>query len=152
MLIRIIPVFAVAFLFLAGCDKSADETTKSVAKAREEAGQEVTKAQQAATEIENNANEKLAEAQQDYAESDTSARAKLSKAESEAMISKAQADLDVAMAAAEGSHRIAVEKCGLLTGVDKNACLSTADAAFTADKASIIAQRDMTLVQAEHHD
>jgi len=68
------------------------------------------------------------------------------------MISKAQANFDVALAEAEGLHNFAIEKFGALKGVDKTACLSTADAAFTANQATITADRDAALVQADHHD
>lgn len=152
MLNRIIPVIALAALLMAGCDKSATDTSEDVAKARENASQDVSKAQQDANKTEKKANEKVAAAQQDYAETDASAHAKLTAVESEAMIKSAHADFDVAMAAAEGRHKIAKEKCGASEGVDNKACLSTADATFAAEKADIIAHRDEALVQAEHHD
>jgi len=151
MLNRMIPVIAIAVLFIAGCDKSATDTSKNVTKARADASQDVDEAMQDARETEHKADEKVADAQQAYAKTDATARAKLTKAESEAMITKAHADFKVSMAAAEGRNKIEVEKCGASEGVDKKACLSTADATFTADKASITANRDAVLVKAEHH-
>lgn len=152
MIYRLIPLVAIAVMLLTGCDNSASETSKNVTQAREDASQDVTEAKQGAEKIEDKANEKVADAQYAYAKTDATARAKLTEAESEAMISKAQADFDVALAEAEGLYHIAIEKCGAFKGVDKKACLSTADATFTAHQAAVTADRDVALVQAEHHD
>jgi vacuolar-type H+-ATPase subunit H len=152
MMNRFIPLVAVAVLLLAGCDKTPTETSNDVAEARKEASQDVSEARQDASKIEDKADAKVAAAQDVYARTDETARAKLTRAESEAMISKAHADFDVALVEANGRHDIAIEKCGQFTGVDKTACLSTADADFTAEQAAITATRDAVLVQAEHHD
>lgn len=95
------------------------------------------------------ANDKLVDAQTDYARADDAARAKLTVVESQTMSKKAKADFDVAIAKAEGRHDIATEKCGALSGVDKTACISAADASFAAEQADATARRDQTLVQAE---
>lgn len=152
MINRFIPLVAVAVLLLAGCDKTPTESAKDVAEARKEASQDVSEARQDAGKIEDKADQKVAAAQDAYAKTDETARAKLTQAESEAMISKAHADFDVAMVEANGRHAIAIEKCGQFTDVDKTACLSTADADFAAEQAAVTASRDAILVQAEHHD
>ena len=68
------------------------------------------------------------------------------------MVTSAQAEFDGASTQADGRHNIAREKCDALAGVDKDACLSTAKAAFADEQAAITATRDAALVAAEHHD
>ena len=92
------------------------------------------------------------DAQQAYAESDEIAAKKLTKVESDAMIKTANADFDVASAEAKGGYDVAKEKCDALNGVDKTACLSTADATLAANQAEATAIRDAALVSAEHHE
>ena len=147
MMKQLIPIVAVAALLLAGCNESPSETSKDVTKATEEASQDVSEARQDAGKTENKSEEKVIDAQQKYARTDANAREKLTDVESEAMAAGAKADFDVAKAEAEGRHNIAVEKCGALEGVDKKACLSTADANFAADEAAATAVRDTALAQ-----
>lgn len=149
MIIRLVPIIALAAVLLGGCNESATETSKDVSQAREKASEDVSAAQKEAMKDENKAERKVAEAQQDYAETRAGAQGDLSEAEAEAMATMAKADFDVAMAEIEGRHNIATEKCGVLKGVEKDSCVSTADAAFEADKAIAIANRDAILVQAE---
>lgn len=149
---RLMPIVVLAALFSAGCDNKPTDTTKNVSEARKEASQDVKAARQDAAKIESEASQKVDAAQNAYAKTDANAREKLSEAEAEAMITKAKAEYDVALAAAEGRYAIAKEKCGALTGVDNKACLSTAEATYTAEKAMITAERDSALVLADRHD
>jgi vacuolar-type H+-ATPase subunit H len=147
MMNQLIPVVAVMALLLAGCKESASETSKDVTQAREEASQEVSEARQDADRTENKSEEKVIDAQQEYSKTDANAREKLTEVESDAMANQAKADFEVAKTEAEGRHNIAVEKCGALEGVDKKACVSTADANFAADEAAATAIRDNALAQ-----
>jgi len=149
---RLIPIAAVAVLMLSSCQESPSDTSKDVAKAQEEAAQKVDAARKDADKTAAKANEQVADAKAEYAKTDANAQKVLSKAESEAMIKTANADFDVAVAEAEGRNKVAKEKCDALKGVDKDACLSSAEAALAADKASATARRDETLVAAEHHE
>jgi vacuolar-type H+-ATPase subunit H len=151
MLKRLIPLLALLALTLASCDKTPSETSKDVGQAREEASQDVSEARQDASKTTNKAEEKVMDAEQAYAKTDAGARAKLTAAESQAMVTRANADFDVAMAETEGRHAIAIEKCGALEDVSKDACLSTAHAAFEADKAAATAKRDAALVEADQY-
>lgn len=147
MINRLIPIVAVAALLLAGCNEAPSETSKDVTQAREDASQDVSEARQDASKKESKSEEKVIDAAQAYAKTDANAREKLTAVESEAMASGAKADFDVAMAEAEGRHEIATEECGGLQGVDKTACVSTADANFAADEAAATAIRDTALAQ-----
>lgn len=149
MMIRLIPILALAALLLGGCNESASETAKDVSQAREKASTDMSTAQKDANKAENMADQKVAAAQQDYVETKAGAQSKLNKVEADAMVTVAKADFDVAMADLEGRHLIATEKCGMLKGAEKTACLSTADAALAADQAIATANRDAILVQAE---
>ena len=55
------------------------------------------------------------------------------------------------MAKAKGIADVAKEKCGVLDGAEKSACLSAAEATFEASKAKAIAERDAVLVTAAHN-
>lgn len=149
MMIRLIPLVTVAALLLAGCDKSASETSKDVQKARQEASEDVSAARQEASKKETKATEKVTAAQHDYDKANASAHEELSETESEAMITMAKADFDVAMTEAEGRHSISIEKCDMLNGVDKKACVSSADAKLAVEKAKATADRDAILVKAD---
>jgi vacuolar-type H+-ATPase subunit H len=148
MLYRLFLTAMIAMLALAGCNKTPAETSKDVAVAREKASEEVSEARQDASKSENAAIDKVVDARQAYAKTDASARAKVIEAESDAIRTMANADFDVAIAEAKGRHDIGTGKCGVLGGVEKTACLSTADAAFKADEANATADRDASLVEA----
>jgi hypothetical protein len=124
----LIPIAAVAVLMLTSCKENASDTAKDVAKAQEEAAQKVDAARKDADKTAAKANEQVADAKADYAKTEAGAQKVLSKAESEAMIKTAHADFDVAIAEAEGRNKVAKEKCDALKGVDKDACLSAAEA------------------------
>jgi len=147
MMNRLIPIVAVGALLLAGCNESPSETAKDVTQAREKAGQEVSEARQDASKTASKSEDKVMDAQQEYAKTDANAREKLTDVESQAMTAQAKADFDVAKTEAEGRHNIAVEKCGALEGVDKTACVSTADANFAAEVAAATANRDEAMAQ-----
>jgi len=149
---RLVPLAVLAALFLAACNETPSETDEDVTQAREEASENISDARQDAIEAENEAAENVVDARQQYTETDSDAREDLTEAEADAMIKKAEADFDVAMAEAEGRHEIATEKCGVLDGVEEEACLSSAHAKFEAEKALAIANRDATLVAAAQHD
>ncbi|MDZ4729886.1 MAG: hypothetical protein SH820_08095 [Xanthomonadales bacterium] len=149
MIIRLVPIIALVMLLLGGCSESATETSKDVGQAREKARDDVSAAQKDAVKDEDKAEHKVAEAQQDYAETRADAQGNLNQVEADAMVTRANADYDVALAEMEGQHRIAIEKCDALKDVEKDSCVSTADATFEADKARAIANRDAILVQAE---
>lgn len=147
MITRMITIVAMAALLLSACDESASKTSKDVTQARVEASQDSSEARQEASQVESKSVDKVVDAQQAYAKTDAKARQKLTQVESEAMIAGAKADFDVAKTKAEGSLNIAMEKCGALKGVDKTACLSTADANFTAEVAAATADRDTVIAQ-----
>jgi len=66
------------------------------------------------------------------------------------MVSTANADFKVASTEARGRNDVAKSKCGLLDGVEKTACISTADATLAANQADATAIRDAALVNAAH--
>lgn len=142
-------IATIAALSLVGCNKTPAETSQDVTEAREKASQDVSEARQDAGKTEAKAVEKVADARDAYAKTDASARAKVTEVESDALTTLAKADFEVAIAEAKGAYDIGTEKCGVLGGVEKNACLSTADAAFKAEEAIAIANRDASLVAAD---
>lgn len=146
--IRLAPIVALTALMLAGCNKTPSETSKDVSQAREEAAEDVSEARQDANRTENKVEEKVVDAQQDYAKTDANARAKLNEVQSEGHSKTAKADFDVAIAKAKGIEDVAKQKCGVLGGAEKNACLSTAAATYEASKADATAKRDAALVAA----
>jgi len=152
MIIRLLPILALAALLVGGCSKSPSETSKDVAKAREKASQDVTAAQKDASKTESKTDLKVAEAEMDYSKTEDGAHDKLNQVESEAMAKMAAAEFDVAMAEAKGRHNIETKKCGVLKDVEKTACLSAADATLAAEKATATANRDAHLVAADHHE
>jgi len=147
MIIKLIPIVAVAALLLTACDESPSKTSKDVTQARAEASQNVSEARQEADKIERTSSDKVVDAQQAYTKTATTARQKLTKVESEALAAGANAEFEVANTEAEGRHNIAVEKCGALKGADKTACASTADANFAAEVAAATARRDTALAE-----
>ena len=152
MMNRMIPIAAFAALMLTGCQETSSDTAKDVAEARQDAAEDSAEARHDANDDVAQADDKVADAQQAYANADEGALRKLTKVESEAMIEKAKAAFDVASTEASGRHKVAKEKCGALTGVDKDACLSTADATLAAEQAAATASRDAALVDAANHE
>jgi hypothetical protein len=68
------------------------------------------------------------------------------------MIKTAHADFEIASAQANGRADVARQACGSMSGVDKDACVSKADAILAAELAQATANRDATLVAAEHRE
>lgn len=151
MMNRLIPIAAIAALLMAGCEKSPTENAREVDEARDSAALNVDEARKDAGKTQDKTQAKVAEAQDDYAKTAASANRQLSVVEAEAMRKNAEAALEVATAEAEGRQSIAREKCGVLEGAEKDACLSSADALLASDQASAIAARDAILVEAERH-
>jgi hypothetical protein len=98
------------------------------------------------------ADARAADAERANARADAVASNALTRAESDAMIKTANANFDVARTTAVGYYDIEKEKCDALTGVVKDACISTADATFTASELAAISTRDAALVAAEFHE
>jgi len=151
-MLKFIPIVAMAALLIVGCNKTPSETSKDVTEAREKAGQDVSEARQDANKTESKAEEKVIDAQQEYAKTDATARAKLTEVQSEALTTSAKAEFDVAITEAKGIEDIAKQKCGVLAGAEKNACLSTAAATYAASEADATARRDAALVAAAHNE
>jgi hypothetical protein len=151
MMTRMIPIAAIAALLMVGCEKSPSGSAAAVDEARSDAAANTSSAREDATAKSVKADTKVATATQDYVETRGEAAAKLSKVESEAMITKAKADLEVATALADGRHSVALEKCEVLDGAQKNACVSAADAAHALERSEAIALRDKALLRAEQH-
>ncbi|HVF35956.1 MAG TPA: hypothetical protein VND91_11595 [Candidatus Saccharimonadia bacterium] len=145
-------IASVAVLMLAACRETPTETASDVAKAQEEAARESSEARREARESVAEADADVAEAARAHDAAGEATRKKLSAVEAEAMIEHANASYDVAIAETEGRHAVATEACDALTGVDKEACVSTADATLAAERASATATRDAALVDAAHHD
>jgi hypothetical protein len=152
MNIRLIPLAAAIALLLAACQETPSATAEDVAVAQQGASKESAAARDDASEQVAVADADVAKAQRDYAQANATARKKLTEAESAAMIETANADYDVAIVDAEGRDRVARERCDALSGVAKEACLSTADATLAAEKSAATAKRDQELVDAAYHD
>jgi hypothetical protein len=109
-------------LVLAGvsaCDsaKSPDKVQNDVASAQSKASSEVTDAKQAAVK-------------------DTdSAQAKMNEKGTDLNNVNAQGNYDVAMAKADGEHKISTAKCDAVSGDAKKACKDQADAQYDLAKA-----------------
>lgn len=152
MMNHLLPIATISMLLLVGCEKSANESVKAVDKARDNAAVTVDAARQDADKIEDRADKKVAAAQQAYVETNEAAFDKLSVVEAEAMSRKAQAEFEVASAEATGHHAVAKQKCDVLAGARRDACLSGADAVLSSEQALAVASRDAALVQAEDHE
>jgi hypothetical protein len=141
-------LLAVASMLTAGCQ---DSTSKDVAEARVDAAKDVANAREKAGVAVAKANEKVSDARVDYADKEHAARHTLTEVESEAMIKRAHAAYSVATTHVDGNYDIAQEECKSLSGVDKTACISAADATRAADQAQVTAVRDSALVAADNH-
>ncbi len=149
MNVKLIPIAIATALLFAGCQESQSDTAKDVAEARTEARKDSNEARQDASESAQEANKDVAQAGQTYGEKTDAARANLTEAEADAMRVNARSAYDIAVTDADGRHEIAKQKCDALTGTDKDACVSAADAALAADKANAEANRDATLASAD---
>lgn len=147
---RFVPIAAVAALLIAGCNETPYETSEDVTEARKDASENLSEAREEASQTENRVEENVADARHEYARTDANAREELTEAQTEALRKTAKADFDVAITEATGIRDVAKEKCGVLDGAEKTACLSAADATFAASKAKAIADRDAALVAVAH--
>jgi hypothetical protein len=150
MLNRLVPIIILAAFVLAGCQETSSDTSKDVADARKDAQENVQEAREEKDRVVARTSEDVAAARRTYSDSADDARSKLTAVEAEAMIKTAHADYDIASAQANGRAEIEKQKCGALTGVRRDACLSSAEARLQADLAEIAATRDAVLVSAEN--
>lgn len=152
MMKKLIPAAVLAALMLTACQETPQETAKDVSAARQDAAKDVKEAREDKREDVAEANAEVAGARQDFEQDSNAAMKKLTAAEAEAMVKTANANYDIAIAQISGRADVARQACGAMTGVEKDACLSNAEATFEAEKAAAIAQRDEVLVAAEHHE
>lgn len=148
MIYRPIAVALICTFALAACQQTPADTAKDVTQARQSAAENNQDANTQANQDRAKAEEDVAAAQAAIAATDENAEKKLTAAESDARMVAVNAKYDVAMTEAKGRHEVANEKCGAETGIRKDACLSTSDAAFAAEAAAITADRDAELVAA----
>lgn len=149
-----LPLILITFSVLglgSGCQETANANAADVAEVRAEADKDIDDAHDQAEKEVAEADKDVMAARDDYDASAEKAGAKLSASESEAMVVRAHANFDIDIAEAGGRHDIAKEGCGILTGVEKEACFSTVDAKHAAEEADATATRDASLVAAEYH-
>lgn len=105
---------------MAGCDnaKSPDAVSKDVAAAQEKRASEV------------------ADAKQDAAKDENKAAAKVDDKTNDLNNASAKGAYDVAMAQADGDHKVAIQKCDALSGDAQKACKDQADAKYDLAKAN----------------
>lgn len=105
---------------LSGCNKakSPDTVAKDVATAQDKQASEV------------------ADAKQDAAKSEDKAEAKVDEQTSDLNNANAKGAYDVAMAQADGDHKVASQKCEGLSGDSQKACKDQADAKYDLAKAN----------------
>jgi hypothetical protein len=105
---------------VAGCNnaKSPDAVSKDVAMAQEKRASEV------------------ADAKQDAAKDENKAAAKVDDKANDLGNANAKGAYDVAMAQADGDHKVAIQKCDGLSGDPQKACKDQADAKYDLAKAN----------------
>ena len=110
---------AVTIALLAGCDnaKSPDSVATDVAAAQQKAANEV------------------ADAQKDASKEVDAAAAKVNDKSAELDNASAKGAYEIAMAKADGDHRVAVEQCKALSGDAQRKCKDVAEADYAANKA-----------------
>ncbi|MDO9319814.1 MAG: hypothetical protein Q7V56_16685 [Gammaproteobacteria bacterium] len=148
---KIIPITAIAFLTLTGCQETPSETAEDVAEAREDAAQDITSTRQDANQTVNNAQRDVVDARQDLVRTDRNAVNEVTEAEAEVMIKTAHANYDVIKAEAEGRNEVAKERCGAFTGASKDSCVSEAEMTLASSMAAATSDRDAALLAAERH-
>jgi hypothetical protein len=109
-----------AVTIMAGCNnaKSPDSASKDVASAQEKRASEV------------------ADAKQDAAKDENKAAAKVDDKSNDLNNANAKGAYDVAMAQADGDHKVAIQKCEALSGDTQKACKDQADAKYDLAKAN----------------
>jgi hypothetical protein len=105
---------------MAGCNnaKSPDAVSKDVATAQEKRASEVSSAKQ------------------DAAKDENKAAAKVDDKANDLNNASAKGAYDVAMAQADGDHKVATQKCEALSGDTQKACKDQADAKYDLAKAN----------------
>jgi hypothetical protein len=105
---------------MSGCNnaKSPDAVSKDVATAQEKRASEV------------------ADAKQDAAKDENKAAAKVDDKANDLNNASAKGAYDVAMAQADGDHKVAIQKCDALSGDAQKACKDQADAKYDLAKAN----------------
>ena len=85
-----------------------------------------------------------AEVQQNVADAQQDANKKVASESADANKDASKNAYDVAMAKADGDHKVATEKCEAMSGKDQKACKDQADAAYKMDQANAEAERART--------
>lgn len=118
LMLSIVALLAVAAA--SGCDhaKSPDAVANDVAAAQAKRASEV------------------ADAKQDAAKDDNKAEAKVDDKTADLNNVSAKGSYDVAMAQADGDHKVALQKCDALSGDSQKACKDQADAKYDLAKAN----------------
>ncbi|HEY2779266.1 MAG TPA: hypothetical protein VGI90_00715 [Steroidobacteraceae bacterium] len=113
-------VAALAITIMAGCNgaKSPDSVSKDVASAQEKRASEVS------------------DAKRDAAKDENKAAAKVDDKSNDLNNANAKGAYDVAMAQADGDHKVAIQKCEALSGDAQKACKDQADAKYDLAKAN----------------
>jgi hypothetical protein len=117
----LIPLVALLTVtIMSGCNnaKSPDAVSKDVATAQEKRASEV------------------ADAKQDAAKDENKAAAKVDDKANDLNNASAKGAYDVAMAQADGDHKVAIQKCDALSGDAQKACKDQADAKYDLAKAN----------------
>ncbi len=117
----LVPVIALLFAAaVSGCNnaKSPDAVAKDVAAAQAKRASEV------------------ADAKQDAAKDANSAEAKVDDKTNDLNNVNAKGAYDVAMAQADGDHKVALQKCDAVSGDAQKACKDQADAKYDLAKAN----------------
>jgi hypothetical protein len=111
---------ALAITIMAGCNnaKSPDSVSKDVAAAQEKRASEV------------------ADAKKDASKDENKAAAKVDDKSNDLNNANAKGAYDVAMAQADGDHKVAIQKCEALSGDAQKACKDQADAKYDLAKAN----------------
>lgn len=153
MNLRMIPLtLAVSLALVAGCKESSSETSRDVAEARVEAAESNDDAREDAAGDMADASGELAEARQDYREAEGDAHDDLNASESEAMVAAAHARYDVMHTAAQGRHKVAMERCdGMARGEERDACETEADGVLAVGESEAEQARDEALLAASRH-
>jgi hypothetical protein len=118
LMLSIVALLAVAAA--SGCDhaKSPDAVANDVAAAQAKRSSEV------------------ADAKQDAAKDANKAEAKVDEKAADLNNVNAKGSYDVAMAQADGDHKVALQKCDALSGDSQKACKDQADAKYDLAKAN----------------
>jgi hypothetical protein len=118
LMLSIVALLAVAAA--SGCDhaKSPDAVANDVAAAQAKRASEV------------------ADAKQDAAKDADKAEAKVDEKTTDLNNVNAKGSYDVAMAQADGDHKVALQKCDALSGDSQKACKDQADAKYDLAKAN----------------